>query len=162
MNDLLYFGKIVLIAGAIIGIVAAAIRVGEWKGKLDSDRTDFKKFIEEVRKDIKEILLRLSPAVTDKSSPLKLTDLGRSISDRLKASEWAKETAPSIIDEVTGKHPYEIQNFCLDYVTTDIQLTPSMDQQIKSCAYENGITKRQVLEVLAIELRDELIGALWK
>lgn len=162
MNDWVNLGKVVVAAGAVIGIIITILRIGEWKGSVDSDREDFKDFIKEVRKDIKEILSSLSSTVTDRSSPLKLTDLGRSISNSLKASEWAKQAAPSIIDDVTGKHPYEIQNFCLDYVTKGLELTPSMDQQVKSCAYENGITKRQVLEVFAIELRDELIQTLWK
>ena len=162
MSDWENLAKVIIASGAAIGIVVAAVRVGEWKGKVDSDRTDFRDFMKEVRKDIKEILSSLSSTVTEKSSPLKLTELGQSISDRLKASEWAKQTAPNVIDDVTGKHPYEIQNFCLDYVRRDIRLTPNMDEEVKSCAYDNGITKRQVLEVLAIELRDELIEALWK
>ena len=78
----------------------------------------------------------------------------------LKLLDWAKQAATDLIVQVTKTDPYDIQEFCLDYVRTESFLTEEMDGKIKSSAYENGITKGEVLRVLAVELRDELFRKL--
>ncbi len=42
------------------------------------------------------------------------------------------------------------------------ELSENMKQKVKEIAYEKGITQRDVLDVLAIELRDEIIANLHK
>ncbi len=66
------------------GVVVGAFRFGGWVGRVDSDRTAFKEFMTEMRRDIAEILLRLSPTPTaTAASPIQLTDFGREISREL-------------------------------------------------------------------------------
>ena len=157
-----YMQTILTIFGIFAGAIAVltlVFKIGDWKGHVDSDREAFKKFIEEIRNDIKKILERLPASTTSGSSPLQLTELGKSISEELKAFDWAKQIAPELIRRVKGKHPYEIQEFCLDYVTREA-VTEDMSKEIQTCAYENGVEKEEVLKVLAVELRDELLEKL--
>jgi len=149
-------GKIVAII-AIFGVIFAA---GKWVGYVNADRESFKDFIKEVRADIKQILKKLPSVTLAGSSPLRLTDIGKEISRKLKASTWAKEASVSLMSKVRGKHPYEIQEFCIDYMINDFVPTESMDIEIQTCAYDNGIGKDEVLKVLAVELRDELLRRL--
>lgn len=43
----------------LVALVGAVFALGQWKGRVDSDRASFKKLTKEVRDDIKEILRRL-------------------------------------------------------------------------------------------------------
>ena len=153
----------------IVVLVPLLIGIGVWVGHVNSDRERFKDFMKEVRedisgirKDISGIFLKLKSDTITPSSPIKLTQLGQSISAELESRTWARETAPTLVDDVTGKHPYEIQNFCFEYVRKDFLLPEEMDEKVKNCAYKNGITREEVLQVLAIELRDDLLARLWK
>ena len=56
-----------------------------------------------------------------------------------------------------GKSSYEIQSQCFDFVD-QAELEQSMRQAVLDCAYENGISEDQVLDVLAIELRDIVLS----
>ena len=124
------------IASIAVSIVALATVIGiiwkfaSWKmgvdkdiGSLgkgtDEDRSTIKSFMKEIRNDIKDISKRLPPppAVAGQS-PIRLTDHGEELATDLQAKAWAKELAPSIVDEVRGKRPFEIDEFCNTYVTT--------------------------------------------
>ena len=144
--------------------LSAIVGIAYWAGSIHARVGTFGRFMQEVRDDIKEIrkdireLFKWIPsAAVDKSSPLQLTELGKTISAELKASDWVKQTVPALLVRVEGKDPYEIQEFCLEYVTEEFIPSEDMDREVRTCAYENGLTKRQVLEVLAVELRDELL-----
>ena len=141
-----------------LAVGALIFRVGKWVGSVESDRKDFREFIKEVRDDIKEILGRLPPSSVARGSPLQLTDLGRSISETLSAREWAEKTASAIADRAQDKQPYEIQEFCFDYIKKEFSPAAELETRIGMCAYENGIDRDEVLNVLAIELRDVLMG----
>ena len=142
----------------VVAIIVAIAGIFYWAGSLRADVNTLKKSIEEIRTDIKEILSNLSPnPTTGRSSPLELTDLGKDISKEIQAFQWAKETAPALVNEVADKHPYEIQEFCLGYVRGKV-LPESMEEKVKTSAYKRGLDKEQVLRVLAVELRDCLLN----
>lgn len=142
----------------IVAAVAAIAGIFYWAGSVRTDVNTLKKAIEEIRTDIKEILSKLSPnPTTGSSSPLELTDLGKDISEEIQALQWAKETAPALVNEVADKHPYEIQTFCLGYVRGNV-LSENMQEKVKTSAYKRGLDKEQVLRVLAVELRDCLLS----
>ena len=139
-------------------VVGGAFAFGTWKGKVDSVRASFEEFMKEVRDDIKEILGRLpSPTVTD-ASPLQLTDCGKSISERLGAVALAQGLAPRLQAQIEGKTPYEIREKCFDYVRHEYEPPDEVETRIKTCAYDHGIKRGQVLDVLAVELRDMLLA----
>ena len=145
-----------LIAAAIAA-AALIFKIGRWVGSVDSDRDKFRAFVIEVRDDIKEILGRLPPVPVAGGSPIQLTDLGRKISEKLQAREWAEKTAAMLGGRVKGKPPYEVQDICYDYVKNEFNPTEEQDAKIRMCAYENALDRDKVLDVLAVELRDVLL-----
>ena len=142
---------------------------GEWKGKVDSDRSIFRKFMQtirkEIRKDIKnltkridDVLLQLPKLVTVGQSPLRLTDLGKDISGELNAKELAKQLAPKIIEKLgTGSQAFTIQDMCFEYINEEFEPSDDVATQISKSAYEHGLKRKQVREVLAVELRDRVL-----
>ena len=96
---------------------------------------------------------------TSKSeSPRKLTDLGKSISEYLNAPALMQDIAHGLINETAGKEAYDIQEMCLNHVLLDYEPPPEVSVLIKRCAFEFGVHRIQVLDVLAIELRDYLLN----
>ena len=144
---------------SLLPVTAGAIfAFGQWKGKVDSDRASFKGLMAEIRNDIKEILRRLPSHTLAGGSPLRLTDLGKSISERLDAPTLAQDLVPLLQERIEGKTPYEIQEMCFDYIRHQYNPPDEVDTLIKTCAYDNGIDRGQVVDVLAVELRDKLLA----
>ena len=152
--------------------LSGIIYLARWMGKMDyfekdartfmgETRTfmgDVRTFMGETRADIKGILKRLPSTMVEGESPLRLTALGKTTSETLAASSWAQKTANQLAPRVKGKHPYEIQEFCRDFVREE-EFNPSEDllKKMKDCAYNNAITIDEIEDVLAIELRDALL-----
>ena len=161
INPLVWIGTLSLSAVAV-GIIFGA---GQWKGKVDSDRDAFRTFMSNIRQDIDyihsridDILGRLGgPATLKTTSPVTLTELGQSVSETLGASAWAEEQAPRLLGQVADAGAYDIQVFAYRYVEDEFMPDPATEATIKQCAYENGLRRKQVLDVLAIELRDRLL-----
>lgn len=145
------------IVGTVIAILTLFFVIGRWVGGVNERLNTIATTLSEIREDIKDIFGRLPPTTVVSSSPLRLTDLGQVVSQALDAKAWAKRTAEEWRDELAGKQNYEVQEFCFDYVRN--QYHPDRDQKarIGTIAYENGIDRREVLNVLAIELRDALL-----
>jgi hypothetical protein len=152
-----------------IGILAVVVLGGivkfsRWTGKVDSDREAFKGFMEEVREDLRKIRERIDlifdrlPVPTEKtSSPLTLTDFGQSIAQDVGAQEVAKRLAQGIREKTRGMDPYEVQEHCLDFMTAQYKPEHELDSLINKVAYDRGVKREQVLRVIAIELRDQLL-----
>ena len=70
-----------------------------WVAKIDPLPEGLRELAAEIRADIKQILLRLTPVV-DRASPVRLNDLGQRIARSLRAYDWAKKIAPSLLPEV--------------------------------------------------------------
>ena len=149
---------IIAVLGAVVGAGMGILSIGEWKGKRESFEETVGSFMTEIRNDIKVISQRLPRSSVYSGSPLRLTELGQSISKTLEASSWAKKTAKSIIHQVEGKDSYEIQEFCMDFVKQR-KYDPSDDflKALRNCAYNEGIFVDNVEDVLAVELRDALL-----
>lgn len=143
-----------------LAVVSGLIAIGIWIGKINEHRSTVSAFMAEIRKDIKDILGKLGPSTTKTASPIQLTDLGQSVSEALGASAWAANRAEKLADRVGDAPAYDIQVLAFEYVEkefTDETTDKAMDAKIKQCAYENGLKRSQVLDVLAIELRDRLL-----
>ena len=143
-------------------VIGASIAFGAWKGKVDTNQSHFKttldSFMVEIRADIKRIFERLPSETVSGTSPLRLTAKGKSISQTLDAARWAEDIAPSLAHRVEGMVPYDIQEFCRSYVRDEFQPTPKQEAKIKACAYDNALDRHQVFDVLAVELRDQLLS----
>lgn len=162
MDNWLSINPAVWAVGALTLIIAALtfiVRFSIWVGKMNEHRITVHAFMDEIRKDIKDILGRLGPpATTATDSPTTLTDLGRSISQLLGASEWAKHHAAKLAGQASGMPAYDIQQMASRYVKEKYAPDDEMEAKIKQSAYENGIKREQVLDVLAVELRDVLLS----
>lgn len=164
-NPLVWIG--VLSASAVV--IGAIFSIGQWKGRLDADRSALRKdidsdrvtirdFMAEIRADIKRIFERLPPASTVAgASPLRLTELGREISARLDAGAIADGLAPRLRERVADLAPYDVQEACFAYIRGEYEAPDDVKALILQCAFDNGIGREQVLDVIAIELRDRLL-----
>ena len=164
-NPLVWMG-ILSVSAVVVGTIFG---IGQWKGRLDADRSALRKdidsdritirdFMAEIRADIKKIFERLpSPLTVAGASPLRLTELGKKISARLAAGAIADDLAPHLRERVAGLQPYEIQELCFDYIRKEYEPPDPVKALILACAFDNGIDRNQVLNVLAIELRDRLL-----
>ena len=102
-----------------------------------------KDFIREVRDDIKKILGRLPPAVTEGQSPLRLNDLGKAVSREIDARAWADRIVPTVARRIEDQEAFEIQDFCFVYVPR-MEYSEQEERAIKKSAYENAISVEQV------------------
>ena len=69
----------------------------------------------------------------------------------------ARELAPEVRPKVDGKVPYDIQEFCITYIRDEYELPSEAEERIKKYVYDTGLDVDDVLDVLAIALRDELV-----
>ena len=125
-----------------------------WVAKADAAKRDFRAFTKEIRDDIKRILLRLNP-ILEGHSPFRLNELGRTIAAELDAASWAADLAPSLLPDVAGQRPSEIDNFCYEYVNH--QPGDEWSDRLADAAFEHGVDRDAVRSVLWIVLREELL-----
>ena len=145
-----------LIVTAFLAVLITAVKVVRWTATVDLKLEQFTRFAKEVRDDIKLIFLRLPPAPVAGASPLQLTDFGEKMADFMKAKPWASAIGPSLLAEVAGKRPFEVDDFSRGYVETRLQ---DLKERAAACAYEFGVDRDDVLKVLRVVLRNELLRA---
>ena len=144
-----------LIVTASLAVIIAAVKVIRWTATVDLRLDQFTAFAKEVRDDIKQIFLRLPPVPVVSSSPLQLTDFGERMADFTKAKPWASDLAPSLRAEVAGKRAFEVDEFSRSFV--HLRLNDDLKERVAACAYEFGVDRDDVLKVLQVVLRDELL-----
>lgn len=142
---------------AAVTVGVALVGIGMWVGAVNSDRDSFKAFMARIETKVDDILSRLPPVTVTGSSPLRLTDLGQTICEQIDGRELAQSLAPNLLKELKDKEPYEIQEECRRYMLEDFAPTEEQDRLFKACAFENGIKIEQIWNVVAVELRDELL-----
>ena len=91
------------------------------------------------------------------TSPLSLTKLGRDISEMVGAPEWAARTGAMLTPKMKGRKAHQIHDFCFEYMEFDFEPDPDQCEKIGECAYEKGVSKQAVWDVMAMELRDWLM-----
>ena len=138
---------------------------GEWKGKVDADRRNFKEFMTEVRRDIRELRgdvkkifdrLATPSSIITRRSPLRLTELGEAISKEIGGKALASRIATNLGSWATDKDAYAIQEYSFEYVE-EFQYSDEERKTIRKSAYDNGLDVSVIRRVLAIELRDKLL-----
>ena len=155
-------GGIIAIAAAIMAAVYAYTKAVIWVTGVNSDRSDFKIFMADVRDKLETIAFALGELgakrafVGGSQSPLALNDFGRELSQAFGARAWAETHADDVREKVAGKPAYDIQQFCFGYVTENI-LNEDDLKRAKEITYNQGTILSNVLRVLAYELRDCLL-----
>ncbi|MCY4264374.1 MAG: hypothetical protein OXE78_05925 [Gammaproteobacteria bacterium] len=152
------------IAIATIGISAALVlaairfahKYGKWQGEVNTDRSTFKDFMLEVRADIKKILEQLPTPTIASSSPIRLTELGAQISEKLDAKAWAQAEAEKLIGETEGADALGIQETAFTHAQ-DFDPPKELLGKMRDSAFERGVDLSGVRDVLGVELRDVLL-----
>ena len=97
------------------------------------------------------------------SSPLKLTDYGTTISEKVGADQIADHYAQQLLGSVESLNPYQVQEYCFKYC--EINLMSDLKDECKqsyeniySVAYEDGIELNKITRVIAIKLRDAIFS----
>lgn len=153
---------LIALGGAIVyGFLKTFWETATWVGSVNSDRKHFREVADKVDANFEEILQRLPPVPLSGKSPLRLTDLGETLSEKLKAKAWARDAAPGMVDALKGKTAYEIQEHCFSYTGSHkFESDPTMARAILDCAFEHGLKDSQVRDVLGVELRDMVFGCM--
>lgn len=155
----LAIGASVAVVGLLITAAGLIFKSGKWKGEVDSDRKAFKEFMDKIEQKIEEVLERLpSRRVVTPASPLQLTDFGKEIAEEIEAEKWAEGIVTRLTKEVKGKGPYDIQQYCFEYVGT-FEFDEIKDEDLRGCAYMRGIELDDVKRVLPVVLRDRLLSS---
>ena len=140
----------------VLVAITFAYRYGKWQGEADSDRQGFSKFIEEIRKDIKDILGRLPPSPTTSANPIKLTEIGERMSRDIDAKVWAAKIANEMANQTKDMDSLEIQEESFKKAK-NFQPNESLLQKMRDSAFQEGINLDGVRDVLGVGLRDHLL-----
>ena len=154
MPVMLSTGDLAWILPAIAAGIGFVFAAGKWHSSVNSDRDNFKEFMQEVRQDIKEILRRMPPVPVISDSPLRLTEFGEKLAGCLNATQWAEQVAPSVTVP-DGAEPFRIDEIAERFVHA--HLDEETRDTVARCAYEYGIDQEGVRGVLRVILRDELL-----
>ena len=146
-----------VVLGLVIALVGAIVKFARWTGRVDSSLDTLAKGIAEIREDIKKLLHGQPSKTVSSDSPLQLTDLGKRISATLGTSSIVDSLAQELQGRAKGKQAYDIQELSFGFIRDEYRPSNDIDTRIKQCAYENGIDRDEVLDVLAVELRDRLL-----
>ena len=126
-----------------------------WNQDIEANQKTIAEIAREIREDIKKIFLRLPPpAPIERQSPARLTDYGRRISNSIDAKGWAKKLAPTLVGEVAGKPEYAIEAFRRSHVKKHM----TSSTMVLKAMYEFGTDRDDILPVLCVVLRDELLS----
>ena len=151
----------VSLAGAVtlgFALIAGVAKFSRWSGQVDTDRTNFKEFMDKVEKKLDAILDRLPPRLVAGANPVHLTDLGRQAAKEMDTYAWAASAAPELLDKVRNLKEFQIYEFCSAYVNNLNDET--ILSKVAECAYNLGTDSKSVLSVLMVVLRDELLTLL--
>ncbi len=129
--------------------IVFAMRIEGWKGRVDEMLREINRKLDRNRR---------SPPVIEQGSRLRLTELGEAVSAELGAGALADVLVPHLLHRVKGKSEYEIHEFCMDYAQRrNVKFSPHTRFWAEQVAFNNGLALEDVLEVLAIVLRDMLL-----
>ena len=114
----------------------------------------------ETKAGVESLKWRQSSTTTERNSVLQLSELGEAVSSDIGAQDWAVGLLLDMevrdVDEFVDMQPYDVQAKCFDYVGK-LDMPVDRLNVVKTCAYKNGIDIQQVLDVLALEMRNVLM-----
>ncbi len=142
----------------VLAAIGFAFKFGKWYGEVNSDRSNFKEFMNEVGAKLDKIFEHLpppSPLAT--GSPIRLTDLGQRISRETSAGKWADDEFEMILDKTQGKDEFEIQTIAFEHA---LNFEPSEEllARMRASAFDNGPKLEGVRQVLGVVLRDRILS----
>ena len=146
--------------GLLITIVTVSIKIGKWAGKVDTFRDSIPALMQEIRDSLKAISDKIPESTVKGQSPRQLTALGETIAEELDARAWARESLSLLDDQAsTLEEDFEFDALAHDYISEGFAPPGEFSRRMRACAYEHGVLLEQVLDVLIVVLRDELLKA---
>ena len=133
---------------------------GKWKGRVDTLLEELRNSLSEVEKNLNKVgkeLGGLRQIVFDRlgiplfasTSPLQLTEFGKTVSEEVGSAKWVERVASTLGDQITGKDAYAIQDFCFKYVEDTDKYRDAERRAIRKTAFERGLKTADVRRVLA-------------
>ena len=98
--ELILGSGIVALAMAIITLI---FKVSRWSGRIDEKFVSVDAFMREIREDVKNIFNRLPPSTVSGNSPRQLTDLGKKVSEEVRAEDWAGSIVNTVFPDIAGR-----------------------------------------------------------
>ena len=144
------------IVTAIIAAAGALLGIGIWVGTITTNVKTLKGFMSEIRDDIKKIFERLPAPTTASNSPIRLTELGTQISEKLDAKAWATAEADKLFGKTEGADALGIQETAFDHAQ-NFEPPDELLGKMRDSAFERGVDLDGVRDVLGVELRDVLL-----
>ncbi len=135
-------------------------KLNGWYNNVNSDREYFHKTLDKLAEKIDliyERLLTLTSKTVGAGSPLALTSLGKEVAEDINAKEISSTVFNRVAIGIEDCSAYDIQNRCFDFIRNRWEVPSNIDLKIKESAFKNGITKQDVLDVIAIVLRDQIL-----
>lgn len=146
--------------GFLGGLIVFGHKASGWVHGKNQLETNFDKFLIEIREKFDYIVENIPSSTSKGSSPVTLNELGEKVSRELEVKDWAKKEAQELKSKIDHVHPYEIQQFCRNYIRSEFAPPEETFSKMKQCAFDNGIPFSGVQEVFALELRDALLPLL--
>ncbi len=159
----------VLVAGIILWNMGRFVwKVATWKATTDHRLSSLEKVIPEVYVMLDRILtLLISPKpghpVAESSSPSKLNEYGRELSEKIKAKKVAAAYVDKMHEETQNMNAYQVQQHC--FLFSMIKMLDDLEKndkeifdRISAVAYEDGLEIERLMRVIGFELRDQVLA----
>ena len=151
-------------AAAVVAIGVAIFKSGMWAGSVNTSLNslkdavfEIKESVGKIRDNINGLLYEITSRTLTPGSPLEPNELGQKVSESIDAPAIVKGLAPGLLERADGKPPYDIQEMCFEFIRDEYKPVEDIEKKIKQCAYDNGISRADVMDVLAVGLRDEIL-----
>ena len=115
-----------VVLGLAVAFGTAAVKFARWTGRVDSSLGTLTKAVSEIREDIKKLLHGRPSKTASAGSPLRLTDLGRKISEDLDAASIIDDLVPGLRQQAEDKHAYDIQELSFNFVRDEYEPSAAM------------------------------------
>lgn len=147
-----------VIVGLILTVAVALFKGSRWTGRVDDRLDTLSAAVTEIRKVLDSVLERIpKPPAVASGSPLRLTSLGERMRDQIGAGDIADRIAETLRERVSGLSAYDVQEVCFLHVRDEWEPDTETEEAIKQCAFDNGSEREEVLNVIAVEVRDRLL-----
>ena len=143
-----------VIVTLVLAVGGLVWKISRWTGRVDDRLETLGTAVSEIRRLLDSVLERIpkAPAVTS-GSPLRLTSLGERMRDQIGGGQ----IAGTLREQSAGMSAYDIQELCFRYVLEEWAPDADTDAAIKQCAFDNGSDRKEMLNVIAVEVRDRLL-----
>lgn len=154
----------------VVAVIGGLISYGRLQGKINEVEARLNDFRKDIREDIKELRNSLQeinknilsslnkPTLIQRKSPIVLTDSGRDIAKDINADNLVNQYG-GLVEIKPDASQYQIQEACFEFAEMKLRnLLKDPDKEIvEKIAYKKGITVEEILKVVGVKLRDDLL-----